>query len=197
MAERWIILRCQAGRTLTLAEALGQDGFTVWAPVHTRTVTIPRVNVKREVTTAMLPGFVFATERHLVDLLGIAAMPVKPRRGPSCQMPALPDFSVLRCGERIALVREAGLEELRKFEASRRRRPKAPSLPKGSRVRVSPDEPRGFGGMHGIVRRSDETATLVCFSAWFDKVEIATSLLSLDEAYELPSETDTAAREAA
>lgn len=186
--DAWCILRTSGRLTLPLAESLACDGFEVWTPVETRTVQISRMNVNREVRNAILPSFIFAAWEHRFDLLGLASSPGRMRR-----------FSVFRYAERIPMVADDALIHLRRMEKRLTPRQKANrTWAKGALVKVkSCADARGFDAMTGIVRKSDCEVTVVCFSAWFDKVEIPTSILVDDGAYEFQSATDTAARKAA
>lgn len=189
--QGWIILRTKQRHTLVLADSLKEDGFTAWAPRMVERVA------RREVERAMLPGFVFVAAPHIVDLLELAAMPVKPRRGAGLLKPSHRGFSLLRTTERIHVAPDAGLEPLRRAE-SRAAKPTwaKRAFRKGEKVRAGQGT-GGFDGMFGIVRESNCKSTIVCFDRWFDRVEIPTSLLTEDEAYGLRSATDSAARRAA
>jgi transcription antitermination factor NusG len=173
----WVILRTSGRDTMRLAASLATDGFEVWTPIETRTVRIPRANVRREVRLPIMPSYVFAKVAHLVDLLELAAMPVKPRRGAGLRDAAHAGFSVMHWRDKIPVVAERHLTELRKIEAKRTPMKRAErSLPIGSDVKVNGGS---FGGMKGRVERSDTGHTLVCFNPRFT-VKIATCLLDLD-----------------
>jgi hypothetical protein len=173
--EGWCVLRTKARHTLRLAQSLGEDGFEVWTPVETRTVRIPRVNVRRDVRLPIMPSYVFARARHLIDLIMLAGMPVKPRRGAGLRKPAHEDFRVMRCPTGIPAVSDEDLRELRKIEAKRTPIQKAAKvIPSGSPVRV---EGGSFGGMSGVVERGDRTHTLVCFNDRY-LVKIPTCILT-------------------
>lgn len=173
----WCIIRCSGRHTLGLAESLAKDGYEVWTPVETRKVRIPRANVRREVKLPIMPSYVFARAHHLVDLLQLAEMPVKPRRGAGMREPAHSDFSVLHAFGRIPIVADRHLVELRKIEAKRTPIKRAAySFPRDSAARVNDG---AFGGLIGVVVRSTPAKTVLRFEGGFP-VEIATSLLSLD-----------------
>lgn len=180
LGNRWIILRTSGPSTLPLAASLAEDGFETWAPVETGVFKVPRANVKRNITRAMLPSYVFARAVHLYDLLQIAALPNRQRRGPGMNKPAHESFSVMRSSDRIHFVADAALTALRKIEARRTPRQLAEEpLPVGCTVRVKPGS-SGFDGMIGKVESGDRGSTLVCFNSRYT-VEIPTSLLRLDE----------------
>lgn len=179
MNERWCILRCAGRSTLPLAASLAQDGFSVWTPVETFTASIPRANVKRQIRRPILASYVFAAERHLVDLLQLAGMSVKPRRGAGLLQPAHPDFNVLHAFGRIPIVAEIDLMELRKLEARRTPPPvAAQAFGQHERVRVK----RGIGqGKVGIVIKSTPAKTKILCVGDRRPFEIATALLDPDE----------------
>lgn len=173
----WCVLRTAGRHTLRLASTLAKDGYDVWTPVETRVMRVPRANVKREVTLPIMPSYVFARVAHLVDLLQLAAMKVKPRRGAGCIDPAHADFSVLHAFGRIPLVADAHLAELRKLEARRTPIKRADySFPLAASARVKGG---AFGGMIGVVIRSTPAATVLRFNGSFP-VELPTSLLERD-----------------
>jgi transcription antitermination factor NusG len=170
----WCILRTKSRHTQRLARTLAEDGFDVWTPTEVRTMRVPRMNVRREVTLPLMPSYVFAKAVHLIDLIQLAAMPAKPRRGRYCHEPAHEDFNVMRCFGGIPTVSDSDLAQLRALEAKRTPRKKAErSFAAGATVRV---EGGSFGGMTGTVERSDRGHTLVCFSDRY-QVKIPTSLL--------------------
>jgi hypothetical protein len=177
MASAWCILRTSGRHTMSLAETLAKDGFDVWTPIETRKVWISSANVKREVRQAIMPSYVFARAEHLVDLLQLAAMPVKPRRGQGCREAAHAGFSVLHAFGRIPLVADHHLAELRKLEAKRTPVKRAAySFPHNASAKVSKGV---FGGLVGVVIRSTPDATVLSFAGSFP-VTIPTSLLTLD-----------------
>jgi hypothetical protein len=175
MASHWIILRCSPSKTLRLAESLAADGFDVWTPVTTERVDVPRMNAKREVRLPMLGGFVFAGSRHLLDMLDLAAMPVKPRRGAGLMMPAHADFSVFHHLDRIPLIDDRELNALRRIARRRTIAPKAAALKKYQIVRVE-DEGNCFQGKTGVVQASNPKETAVCFDGRWS-VKISTFIL--------------------
>lgn len=175
--ENWCILRCQGRATLRLAATLAKDGFDVWTPRETRRIRIPRANIRREAVLPLLPSYVFAKVHHLVDLLQLAAMPVKPRRGPGLLEPAHASFTVMRHNDMIPLVADRSLDGLRYLETKRTPRKKADPLPTGAEVRVKM-EGGSFAGMKGVVQRSDDGHTLLCIDKRMT-VKIPTSLLDV------------------
>lgn len=176
--DSWIILRTRGRSTLSLAETLSEDGYESWTPVETRTIRIPRANVRRTVRLPIMPSYVFARSEHLIDLIQLAAMEFKPRR--QANKPAHSDFSVMRYHDNIPIIADGHLQSLRKIEARRTPRQRAErTFATGITVRIKV-EGGSFAGMKGRVERSDHDTSLVCFDERLT-VRISTSLLSLDE----------------
>lgn len=177
MFSGWCVLRTKSRHTLRLTQSLAEDGFEVWTPVETRTMRIPRMNVRREVRLPIMPSYIFAKAHHLIDLIMLASLSVKPRRGAGLRKPAHEDFRVMRCPNGIPAVSDDDLSNLRKIEAKRTPLKKAAkAFHSGDPVKV---EGGSFGGMFGIVERGDNTHTLVCFKDRF-LVKIPTCILSAD-----------------
>lgn len=175
--KQWCILRTSGRTTINLADTLSKDGFDAWTPVETRTISVPRVNAKREVRLPLMPSYVFAGAHHLTDLLQLAAMPVRPRRGAGRMDAAHVAFHVLHCFGGIPIIDDRHLGSLRRLEAKRTPVKRAAyAFPKNAAVRA-PDGP--FGGMSGVVVRSTDKATVIDFGYGFP-TEIPTSLLVLD-----------------
>lgn len=174
----WCILRCAGRSTLPLAESLAEDGFDVWTPVEMRMVSVPRMTAKREVRLPIMGSYVFARTCHLVDLLQLAGMGFKPRRGAGLQLSAHPDFSVLHAFGRIPLVAEIHLANLRRIEAKRTPRKNAAyAYPRNQKVRVK----SGAGeGKIGVVIRSTPAKTQILCSGDRHAFEIPTSFLEPD-----------------
>lgn len=173
---KWCILRCAGRQTLPLAASLAEDGYEVWTPVETVTKRVPRMNARREVRLPIMASYIFGAEQHLVDLLQLSAMSVKPRRGAGLMKPAHADFSVLHAFGRIPLVADKDMARLRELEVKLTpRKVAAYVIPKGRKVRVN----GGIcSGLQGSVIRSKPATTWVQFghSAPF---EIPTILLDM------------------
>lgn len=173
--DAWCILRTSSRGTLGLARSLAADGFEVWTPAKSRTIRVPRANVRRPIQVPIVPSFVFARARHLTELFELAMLPERPRRG---RHPAHERFSVFHHNDRVPLIRDVDLEPLRQAEAKIIPARKRKTFSRGDSVRV----PSGsFGGMTGIVERSDGRYTLVCFGDLM-RVKISTFILKLDVA---------------
>lgn len=176
VSDRWIILRCSGRATLRLMQSLAEDGYEAWAPSAKRVIRVPSKNARRDVTLPIMPGFVFARDVHLIDLLELAAMPIKPRRGHGCSQPAHADFSVFHYLDRIPLIAERDLEPLRMAEAISVPRRKRSPYASGSEVSVT----RGsFSGMTGVVEKSDGHYAQVWLSLFgrHMRVKISTFIL--------------------
>jgi hypothetical protein len=126
----------------------------------------------------MLEGFVFARTKHLVDLLELAKMPVKPRRGAGLREPAHANFSIFRQQDRIPLIADHHFDEIRRIEAKRTPATKAErAFAKDAIVKVASGS---FGGMVGAVEQSNRLNTHVCFNDRY-VVTIPTCLLNPDD----------------
>lgn len=174
--EDWCILRTSGRTTLRLADTLAEDGFEVWTPAERKTVRIPRANIRRPVILPIMPSYVFARAVHLVDLLQMATQSFKPRR--AAGKPSHVDFSVMHYHDTIPLIADAQLERLRRLEMQLAVKSKsAHRLPDGVDVTVK-IEGGSFAGMKGVVRKSTEGYTLVCFS---DRLEVKLPTLLLQQ----------------
>lgn len=166
--DAWCILRCSGQKTLRLATTLADDNFEVWTPIETRTVKVPKANVRREVMLPIMPSYVFAKATRLIDLLQIAGRPAHAY--------AHADFSVMRHGGLIPLINDDSLQALRRTEARRSSKRKAVRVfAPGLDVTVK-TEGGSFAGMHGTVKRSDSGYSLVLFGKSFE-AKIPTFLL--------------------
>ncbi|HEU4805184.1 MAG TPA: transcription termination/antitermination NusG family protein [Nitrobacter sp.] len=189
----WCILTVkwrQRERTLKLSEALAVSGFDVWVPVETRRVDVPRMNVKRDVTRPLFPGYIFVQidRERVVGLIQYT----DPH----------PLLNVFRDAEGCpSVIAERHLARLRAWEAQlaerhlaelrKTKRKSARMLSVGDTLRARDGS---FGGKTGTVISSDRRKTFVFFDRFFGRVEIPTSNLFEDEAYELQSATDYAAK---
>jgi transcription antitermination factor NusG len=175
-SDKWCILRTAGGSTLRLAESLRTSGIEAWTPTEVQMRRIPRSRSRRERTVAILPTFVFARARHILDLRALAKATVK----------AQPDFSVFvyKGGERAVADRD--LEPLREVERKAARRTRkvekpgeADPYPVGTGVRL---DTTAFAGMAGVVEKSDRKLTIVCFPNSVASVTIPTSILHANDA---------------
>jgi hypothetical protein len=182
MNNDWCILRTSSRHTIPLSERLAEDGFEVWTPIETRTIRVPRQNVKREIRLPIMPSYVFARAHHLIDLIQRADLPIAPT------------FSVMHAfGDQIPLVREQHLTKLRELEIKKTPKRKAErTFDPGVIVRVG-EGGGSFSGMTGAVRKSDKGYTLVCFNERYT-IKINTLLLCSDSVCD---ETEIAALKAA
>jgi transcription antitermination factor NusG len=175
----WLILRTAGRSTMTLAKTLATDGYEVWTPIETKTERCGRDRRRIEVQRPIMPTYVFARVQHLVDLLQLASMPVKPRRGAGLREAAHASFHVLHAFGRIPLVYDKHLAELRRMEAKRTPIKRAAyAFPRNASAKVSGG---AFGGMTGVVVRSTPAKTVLRFNGGFP-VELPTVLFDdLDE----------------
>jgi transcription antitermination factor NusG len=178
MGGDWCILRCSGRHTMGLAESLAKDGFDVWTPIETVTIRAGRSRKRVEQRRPIMPSYVFARAGNLVDLLQLAAMPLKPRRGAGLREAAHASFSVLHAFGRIPLVADRHLVELRRLEAKRTPIKRAAySFPRNAQTRVNGG---AFGGLVGVVVRSTPTKTVLALEGSFT-VEIPTTMLEVSE----------------
>lgn len=162
----WCILRTSPSRTMALAASLRRAGFDAWTPIETKSFRPRGRRGKTEAEVPIMPTFVFAKSRHLVDLAALAEDPSQDHER----------FSVYRHLGRIPLVADVELEALRSEEIRAVPKEKQRVYGVGASVRV----PEGaFRGMTGMVEDSDRRFTLVCFGSM--RVKIATFLLRPDE----------------
>jgi hypothetical protein len=173
-SEGWLILRMAGKNTLAVAEHLASGGFSVWAPSRVVSRRSPRRKTVREITSPILPSFVFADSSHLHALLILSEAPSK-----SC-----PDFSIFRHNREIPVIPRVELEPLRfieKMEADRQkkrqRNGKALAFSTGEVVRINNGS---FAGLSGVVESDDGRFAEVSFGSF--KVKISTFLLRDDMA---------------
>ena len=175
-AGDWCILRTSGGKTLALANSLGEAGFEVWTPRyiqvrakrdHSKLLADKRV----EQEIAITPTFVFARADRIADLVSILAVPVNPH----------PAFSLFRHAGRIPLIADVEIAGLRLAEERSRiksRRAKRRALVMGQRVKFSTGAFAGMGGEVIKVNRNGKAA-MVAFGGGLE-VEI--------EAWQLPED---------
>lgn len=166
--NQWIILRCSGQKTLRLAHTLGEAGFEVWTPVEIRTVKVPKANVRREVSLPIMPSYVFASAKRLIDLLQLAGRPAHAY--------AHADFSVMRHGGMIPAISDDSLQALRRTEAKRSSKRKAVRIFDREAAVTVKSEGGSFAGMHGTVKKSDAGYSLILFGKNFE-AKIPTFLL--------------------
>jgi len=168
--DGWCILRTSGARTLRLAESLMAAGLDAWSPEMMVTRRQGRMRKRVEVSTPILPTFVFARARHIAELQACRMLPINPH----------PGFSIFRHLGRYPVVADKDIVALRAEEERARvvvlKRTRR-TVPIGSRVTMSEG---AFAGLTGIVERSDGKSALVCFGGGFS-VSIATWLLPDDK----------------
>lgn len=185
-SKRWCILRTSARSTIALTEALERDGYDVWTPMHVIERRIRTRRAKVESIHPIMASFVFADAAIVGDLFRLAADPTTNH----------PSFSVFHFGDRIPIISDISLAKLREVEeeavtrqedrARRRRieqdrdarrlaRKNVEPLPVGQAVRIAEGP---FGGMTGIIERSNGRKTILVFDG--RQVEVETFLLRSD-----------------
>jgi transcription antitermination factor NusG len=166
------VLRTSGRFTLRLAKSLTAAGLQVWTPIEQKVIRVPRANVRRSIVLPLMPSYVFADAAHLVELIQIN------ERKKRLEVD-VPDFSLMRLGDRIPLIEDELLNGLRTIEQKRAPKKRAPKLPVGLKVRVG-EAGGSFAGMKGRVEQSGEQYTLVCFDNRMT-VKISTYLLCENE----------------
>lgn len=168
MTDPWCVLRMAPAATLALARSLSAAGFDVWTPTEVVTKRVPRANVKRKVTVALLPSFLFARAGHIPALLAIRADPVKHHR----------EFRLFRQADRFPLIDDDALAPLRLIE--RRMKPRDGGLVGGERVKLTEG---GFAGLSGVVESSRGDFATVAIPGFQNmKLRIARWHLQADDA---------------
>ena len=179
MAGHWCILRTGGSKTLRLADALAEAGYQVWTPREEYKARLPRRKAKETRHIPIMPTFVFAHARHLVDLARFAQTGLGTYRewceDRQCEVvKRFPDFSLQRYNDRYPLIDDIELRPLR--HAERRATPleKVKTFNPGERIKLTEG---GFAGMSGIVQTSDGKHTMVCFPNFAIPIKISTLLL--------------------
>ncbi|WP_404711501.1 transcription termination/antitermination NusG family protein [Sphingomonas sp. MMS24-J13] len=158
---RWCILRTSRARTLPLAESLVQAGFDAWTPVEEAERRSGRSRAREYVDAPMMPGFVFAREEHIRELLGIIGMHSSPH----------PSFSIFVHAGRAPLIGDRSMDELRRLETLAIRKLEDRAKARNSRVRrdlaigstVKVKEDGNFLGMVGVVEACDGRSAMINF----------------------------------
>lgn len=114
----WCILRTMPGSTIALAEALGEEGFTVWTPVAKFGRRLPRSKVTVDATMPVTPTFVFAAYDRLADLVRLAEAPalnyrVWDKEQRRMVVRGRPHFTIFRLAGHVPQVPDAQLDPLR------------------------------------------------------------------------------------
>lgn len=169
--QRWCILTTAGPRTLPLAHALAAAGMTAWTPsrMERKAGRGKQRDHVVQIETAITPTFVFVAAEHVADLLRIRSLPISP----------YPAFRLMRHGDRIPLVSNAGLASLRAAEerfAQSLLKTTRRSVPIGFTVRLKKG---AFAGMTGIVEGGTDKEARVNFGSGFI-VSIASYLLGAD-----------------
>lgn len=178
--EYWCILRTASVATLPLVKALGDDGYRAWTPTEVQVRRARRSIPKQEITVALMPSMVFADHARLPDLLGMA------RAGMQYQVwdaqlrrmvtKGLPQFRVLRIGDRYARVADGELAGLRRAESVGLKPIKVRTLRPGVRVRMLTGL---LEGLLGTVVNVRGDFARVQFPGWSETLTIAFHLLEV------------------
>lgn len=169
----WCILRMGSAQTISVATALRSAGFEVWTPVERTIRRTPISRTRFEKEHALMPSYVFAHVRHIVDLARLAMMP-----GPDH-----PRFTMFKHQGGFPLIADCELDALRQFEQrrhdvfekQRRKGLKGPVFERGQEVRVPEG---GFAGLTGVVQDQQGQYTLVSFAEFHKPIKIASILLA-------------------
>jgi len=151
----WIVLRCPSSKTLTLANRLAPYG--AWTPTWKRQRRLPRSNVRRLISEACIPSFVFVPE-DAAD-----ALPTVP----------LVSFSMMRVDGKVVRIADRSLEPLRHIS----KKPPVPArlLPKpGTVVRFASGP---FQGLQGTVRACTQSYATVDIADFALPVKVPPCLL--------------------
>lgn len=188
----WCILRCSGGSTLGLAGSLTEAGFEVWAPAGPTIERTGPQRTRKEIPTALMPGWVFARADRLHDLLALAHAPsllfqVWDREERRMVTKGHPQFSVFRGGSH-RFIADAELSALRRAERRPRAKPSERKFQIGDLVRT---DDGGFGGLIGTVVGVTGKMVQVSFLSWAISPSVASYLLrpAIDEKPEVNVET--------
>lgn len=197
--EGWIILRCGGPRTLTLATSLAEDGFDVWTPARKETIRRKRWYKAKRIDRPLVPGFLFARQRHLQELLDMAKLDIKPRRGAGLLKAAHAAFTVLRdplIDDGFPVVADSALVELREREKPAKVKRRAHIYGNGDELKITEG---CYEGMNAVFDRGDRRSSTVWISLFgrFQRLKLPTSILRLTEVNEFRPATDRAAKRAA
>lgn len=163
----WCILRTAPSKTLDLARSLAEAGFDVWSPIGPVEVREGPYRSRREVQTALMPGYVLARADRLSDLLEQARSPALLFRVWDSELRKMvvkghPAFSVHRGGNH-RLIPDGDLTSLRGAE----HRPKVKKIARtfaiGEQVRT---DDAGFSGLVGKVIAINGKMVTVAFPRW-------------------------------
>ena len=144
---------------MRLASALRIAGIDAWSPVEAVTKRVPRANIKRRIVLPLMPSYVFADARCLIELIELAEAEHKPQ----------PDFRLFRSAGRIPLIADTNLEGLRTIE-QKRTVSERPAFTKGERVKLLD---AGFLGLTGTVESAKGQYVMVAIPGLRFKLKVA------------------------
>ncbi|HEX7853828.1 MAG TPA: hypothetical protein VF503_09050 [Sphingobium sp.] len=170
----WCILRTAGPATLTVVEALREEGYDAWTPVEVLKRRIGRKREIRETSLAITPGFAFAREDRLADLICLSRSPALTYQKWNSDTQRMetrgcPYFSVFRTNGQYARVTDRALDPLRVAEQRSRPRPKTIPFEEGTPVRCPGS---GFDGLIGTVVETERRYVLVEFTGFPIPVKI-------------------------
>lgn len=156
-ATEWLVLRCASGRTMALAAALADYG--AWTPTWKVSKQLPRSSVRRKVTEACIPSYVFVPAFLAFNLPQVPRIPYSWMKGTEGMLTRVPD-------RQLSALRQIADKPL--IPASR--------LPKPGSIVMMPDGP--WQGLRAkVVKCSQRMAT----------VEIETQGRGFSQTIQLPS----------
>lgn len=178
----WLILRTAGTNTLQLAKALRDAGFDAWSPVEIQNRRRPRSKDRFEREVAVMPSYVFANAKHLVELLQRANNPQQTFLKWDADLKrmvsqGIPQFSVFHHNGGIPLIADDSLDSLRRIEARTAPKPTAPTFAPGDPVKLTEG---GFAGMSGTVQKTTGDFAMVTFKDFPIAIKISRLLLSAD-----------------
>lgn len=170
----WCILRMSGGSTLPVANALTDAGFEVWTPAVQEERRVGKSRARRQVTAPLTPGFVFARDHQIHELVALSRAPsltyeVWNREEERMERRGCPYFSVFRHQGRYPRVIDRSLDPLRQAEQRAAPRGKGLTFVAGQDVRC-PEA--GFDGLVGKVREMKGRHALVIFPGFSIPVQI-------------------------
>jgi hypothetical protein len=157
----WCILRTAPSRTLLLAAALTEAGYTAWTPEEAIVRRAPRGGTKK-VTVALTPTIVFADYERLPEFVAISRLPPSLSHG-------LPPFSVFRYLDGYPRIADRALDALRLAEQRGRPRKQVRAFHRDDLVKCPGG---GFEGLVGRVEGTKGKFTIVVFPSANFPVEI-------------------------
>jgi hypothetical protein len=156
----WLVLRCSSSRTMAWAALLAQ--FGAWTPTWKVSKQLPRSSMRRKVTEACIPSYVFVPAFVAYDLPTVPKIPYSWMKGAEGMLTRVPDRQL------------AGLRDI----ADKPLIP-ASKLPKAGAIVLMPDGP--WQGLRAKVVKCTQRAATVEIETQKDrftqKVQLPSCLL--------------------